>query len=201
MRKFAVIVALSLCTHATFGFQASNDVTPTAQPSYIKENLIIYMRSGPSDQYRLIGSISAGETINIVTTNDDGSFTQVQDNKGREGWIESKWITNEPPAEVAVAEYQTQISRLTEEKNTLATQLDNAQLTHDRQLANIDTLNEKITQQAQEIAQLSAQVEQQSGEELRAWLTRGGILVAGSIVLGMLLTMLPRGRKRNDGWV
>ncbi|HAH03717.1 MAG TPA: TIGR04211 family SH3 domain-containing protein, partial [Vibrio sp.] len=66
-----------------------------AQDRYIADKLFTYMHSGPNNTFRIIGSVDAGEKITYLQTNKSTGYTQVQDNRGRKGWVESKFVSTQ----------------------------------------------------------------------------------------------------------
>ncbi len=67
-----------------------------AKDNYISDELFTYMHSGPGTQYRIIGSVDAGTKVTVVDTNRNEGYSQVIDDRGRKGWVESKYVTNQP---------------------------------------------------------------------------------------------------------
>ena len=47
-----------------------------ARDSYISDKLFTYVHSGPSNDYRIIGSVDAGEPIRVLSRNKASGFTQ-----------------------------------------------------------------------------------------------------------------------------
>ena len=44
---------------------------------YISDELSTWVRSGPSDSYRLTGTLNAGEEVALVQTNNDRDYAQI----------------------------------------------------------------------------------------------------------------------------
>ncbi len=58
MKKLICMVLFSMLAAPTF-----------AQDRYIADKLFTYMHSGPSNQYRILGSIDAGEKVKLIEVN------------------------------------------------------------------------------------------------------------------------------------
>ena len=54
---------------------------------YVSDELNTWVRSGPGDNYRLLGTLNAGEEVELLQTNNDSNYAQVRDNTGRTVWI------------------------------------------------------------------------------------------------------------------
>lgn len=106
MKKLICMVLFSMLAAPTF-----------AQDRYIADKLFTYMHSGPSNQYRILGSIDAGEKVKLLDVNKDSGYSQVADERGRTGWVESRFITREvsnalrlPALEKELAEVKKQLA-------------------------------------------------------------------------------------------
>ena len=53
----------------------------------------------------------------------------------------------------------------------------------------------------QQIAQLSEQIQSQDTEELYRMFTYGGIVAGAGVILGIIVTFIPKRRRRNDTWM
>ena len=57
---------------------------------YVSDELNTWVRSGPGDNYRLAGSLNAGEEVTLLQSNDSTQYGQVRDSNGRTAWIPLK---------------------------------------------------------------------------------------------------------------
>lgn len=189
----------------TYSFQAValQDIADLEASSshYIKDDLFIFMHTGPSRNYRILGSIEAGTPITVLTQNNETEFTQITDNDGREGWVESKFISNTmsraeqlPKIREQLAESQSALQASQSESARLRQQLNDAR----QQITQLSTENES---QAAAIVKLTSKVESANKDELVTWFTRGGLVAGGGILLGVLLTYFPKRRRRSSEWM
>ena len=58
---------------------------PAFSSDYITENLSTYMRKGAGDQFKISGSIQAGEKITVLDRKE--RFVLIRDSRNREGWV------------------------------------------------------------------------------------------------------------------
>jgi SH3 domain protein len=49
---------------------------------YVSDELNTWVRTGPGDNYRLVGTVNAGEEVSLLQTNADTSYGQVRDSSG-----------------------------------------------------------------------------------------------------------------------
>ncbi|STV86491.1 arylsulfatase [Klebsiella michiganensis] len=88
---------------------------------YVSDELNTWVRSGPGDNYRLVGTINAGEEVAVLQTNDSTNYAQVRDNSGRTAWIPLKELSNEPSLRTRVPDLENQVKTLTDKLNNIDT--------------------------------------------------------------------------------
>ncbi len=183
-----------------------------ADTRYVSDNIFTYIHNGPGTQYRILGSVKAGEPLEVKAVNKEAGFTQVVDGRGREGWIKN----SELQGDISLRERLPQIEKELEEAKA---RLLNLNGDNEKRFAEKDG---KIAEQSQEIASLKARLDTQGAEmsSLKEqndaltqsydnrehdmqmdWFIRGGAMVGGGILLGILLPMLPRRRKSSERWM
>lgn len=100
------------------------------------------MHSGPNNTYRIIGSINAGSKVQLLQANKDTGYTQVRDDRGRTGWVQSKFVTNQESMAIRLPRIEKELSEVKE-------QLANARQTSDTEKAglvtSLETRNQQIT--------------------------------------------------------
>ena len=92
IRKW-LAAALIACSFQAFSLQDTADLEASSS-HYIRDDLFIFMHTGPGRNYRILGSIEAGTPITVLARDNDAEFTQITDNEGREGWVESRFVSN-----------------------------------------------------------------------------------------------------------
>ncbi|BBQ54554.1 TIGR04211 family SH3 domain-containing protein [Aeromonas jandaei] len=183
-----------------------------ADTRYVSDNIFTFIHNGPGTQYRILGSVKAGEPLEVKAVNGEAGFTQVVDGRGRDGWIKS----SELQSQISLREQLPQVEK---ERDELKARLQNLNGDNEKRFAEKDG---QIAAQSKEIAALKAQLASQ-GEEMNNlkeqndaltqsydnqehdmqmdWFIRGGAMVGAGILLGILLPMLPRRRSRGDRWM
>ncbi|WP_429118477.1 TIGR04211 family SH3 domain-containing protein [Aeromonas veronii] len=183
-----------------------------ADTRYVSDNIFTYIHNGPGTQYRILGSVKAGEPLEVKAVNSEAGFTQVVDGRGREGWIKN----SELQSQISLRERLPQVEK---ERDELKDRLQNLNGDNEKRFAEKDG---QIAAQSKEIAALKAQLASQ-GEEMNNlkeqndaltqsydnqehdmqmdWFIRGGAMVGAGILLGILLPMLPRRRSRGYRWM
>ncbi len=200
LRKWLTIMLIALSFQA-FGLQDAPKMEPSSS-HYIRDDLYVFMHTGPGRNYRILGSIEAGTPITVLKNNRDAEFMQIREHKeDRTGWVESKFVSDEmsraeqlPIISQKLADSQASQQGLQSENGRLKRQLSEAQ----QQLTQLSSQTES---QSREIKQLSTQLENQEKDEMIKWFTRGGMVAGAGILLGVILTYIPKRRGRNSEWV
>ncbi|NEN67507.1 TIGR04211 family SH3 domain-containing protein, partial [Escherichia coli] len=86
---------LRLITFTLLALSAATAVH-AEEKRYVADKLNTWVRRGPGDNYRLVGTINAGEEVSVLQTNDSTSYAQIRDANGRTAWIPLKELSNEP---------------------------------------------------------------------------------------------------------
>ncbi|NRA84559.1 MAG: TIGR04211 family SH3 domain-containing protein [Gammaproteobacteria bacterium] len=192
MFKFFVQLIAFLALFSSFGLFAAS--------GYISDNLYTFMHSGPSTKYKIIGSITAGAKVEIISTSEDGTYVQITDAKKRTGWVKAEFTSKAPSVRIAYKNLQQQFSQLNQDKSTTSEQLLQATAKINQLEQALDSTNAKLSQaQSSEKSALS----QLNGEEeyiKMQWAINGGILVGISILFGIALTFLPKKKKKSGNW-
>lgn len=203
LRKWLTIALIGLCFNVFGQQESAEDVLQleASSDNYIRDDLFVFLHAGPGRNYRILGSVSAGTPITVLDRNNETEFTQIKDNEDRTGWVESRFVSNEmsraeqlPLLSQRLADSEASVQGLQSENSRLK-----QQLSATRQ--ELDTLKKDTDSQTREISSLTSKLEQQSKDEMIKWFTWGGIVAGGGVLLGVILTFLPKKRRRNDQWM
>lgn len=189
-------------------------VAPVAfsQNNYISDELFTYMHSGPGTKYRIIGSVDAGTKITLLGSNPSTGYSQIKDDKGRNGWVESKHVTKKSGLKVRFPALETELKQL---KASLSDAQNNSQKKNQglikslalrtTQVENLELhtneLNQKLIDAQSEIRELTARIDTQKDDLLMRYFTYGGIVAGIGLLFGLVLPhVVPRRRKNQNGW-
>lgn len=201
MKKLICMVLFSMLAAPTF-----------AQDRYIADKLFTYMHSGPSNQYRILGSIDAGEKVKLLDVNKESGYSQIADERGRTGWVESRFITREVSNTLRLPALEKE---LTEAKKLLANARQNADSEkaglaeslelRNQQLADLERnysdISKQLTDSQTEIRELRAKLDTQKEDLLLKYFTYGGGVAGIGLLLGLVLPhIIPRRKRHPAGW-
>lgn len=193
---FLLLITISL-------FSSANAAT-----RYISDNLYTYMHSGPSTKYKIIGSVNAGEKIKVIQTNQNTGFSEIQDSKGRSGWINSKYTSRQPglqkrlnKLEIEFSKLQTQLSTAKEKANNNIASLDSNLKSQSSKVRELKNTNAKLNEQLQEVQVLNDNLNEKLDTEkmdlLMRWFTYGGMVAGAGLLIGLILPSMMPSRKRS----
>lgn len=178
---------------------------------YISDNVFLYMHSGPGTQYRITGTVKAGETVTFLQKDDASGYTQIKTARNKVAWIDGKYLTNRESLKVRTPKLQAELDKA---KAKLATIKDD----NKRFFAEKD---QEISAQAATIAALTAdnnalkteaerlQVENQAlagrldtkeEDEQHRFFMLGAAVLAIGLLAGLIIPSLRIRKKSRDGW-
>jgi SH3 domain protein len=192
LRVLSILIFL-LAPSGVFAAQA-----PTR---FISDDVYTYIHGGPGTEFRILGSIEAGQPITLLD-NTDGDFTQIIDHKGREGWVLTSLVTDQPSFRERFPEMEAQLKQANDQLNKITQNTDNTE-------EYLILANEKVTELN---AALTIAVKQRDEAELKVqqgvdnrryqmW-QQGGLIGGMGALIGIILVYLPRPqRRKNSRWM
>ncbi|MCG7552881.1 TIGR04211 family SH3 domain-containing protein [Pseudoalteromonas sp. Of11M-6] len=199
--KQFIIASLLFTSFISFAEEPDeNSTVNAATPNgYISDNLFIFMHTGPSKNYRILGSVDAGTPITILSGAND-EFVQIKDDKAREGWVESKFVTTEPGLKQQLEAVNQTLVETQEALNDAQQQLPMLQQNNTNLLAENASLQDTIAGLEKQLQDERLAQQQKVQKEQHQLLTYGGIIGISGIIIGVILTLFLSRRKRYDGW-
>ena len=102
MQKLRLIFLAALSFSITWAAHAEDK-------RYISDELSTYVHSGPGNQYRIVGTLNAGEEVTLLSVNDSTNYGQIRDPKGRTTWIPLDQLSQTPSLRTRVPELEQQV--------------------------------------------------------------------------------------------
>lgn len=84
-------------------------VSHAEEKRYVSDELNTWVRSGPGDNYRLVGTVNAGEEVTLLQTDANTNYAQVKDSTGRTAWIPLKELNSTPSLRTAFPTWKTRL--------------------------------------------------------------------------------------------
>lgn len=186
--------------------QAQQD---SADTSWVSDELTTFVRSGPTDGYRIVGRLAAGAPVTVLATKND--YTQVRSEGGDEVWVPSSELQQTPSAQARVPELEARVESLTSElagiNSTWDGRLGSLNETleiREKRIAQLEKQNNELATEADtaqaRVRQLEAHLNTEENDLLMRYFMYGGGVAGAGLLLGLIVPHLPRRRRRNANW-
>jgi len=83
-----------------------------AETRYVSDELEIDMRSGTSNQHRILRMLPSGTALEVLEDDKASGYSRVQTSSGAEGWILSRYLQTSTPASKRLAETEKKLAEL-----------------------------------------------------------------------------------------
>ena len=180
-----------------------------AETQYVTENLSTFLRKGAGEQFKIAGSIQAGEAVTVLDKKD--RYTLIRDSKNREAWILSSELSPNASSKLENPKLKSQIQELSLKLN----RLDDA---WQQRTAEMQRRTKQAEQQSSELLEQNSQLKREleitknKNRDLEAmldagkreiaiqWFIYGGSVLGVGLLIGLILPLIMPKRRRRDGW-
>jgi len=188
---------------------ASGSAFAQSNDAWVSDELSTYVRSGPTDGYRIIGTLTAGEKVDVLESS--GDYTRVRDSDGDAVWVLSNEIQDTPSAREQLPELERQVEALSTElegineqwEQRVASMTETLELRENR-TEELENRNAALDQEAEQLRQqvraLQARLDTQEEDLLIRYFMYGGGVAGAGLIVGLIVPHLPRRRKKRDRW-
>ncbi|WGI24130.1 TIGR04211 family SH3 domain-containing protein [Halomonas alkaliantarctica] len=202
-RKYAAAAGILLSV------TSFNATAQSANQAWVTDELSTYVRSGPTDGYRIIGTLNAGEQVEVLETS--GDYTRVRNSDGNAVWVLSNELQETPSAVEQLPALEAQVEELTAEleginetwEQRTASMTETLELRESR-IAELEASNQELDAQAEQsrrqVRALQARLETQEEDLLMRYFMYGGGVAGAGLLVGLIVPHLPRRRKKRDRW-
>nr|WP_024966821.1 TIGR04211 family SH3 domain-containing protein [Pantoea sp. IMH] len=179
---------------------------------YISDELSTYVRSGPSDGYRLVGTLNAGEEVTLLQTNESTKYGQIRDANGRTTWIPLAQLSEQPSLRTRVPQLEQQVKDLTGKLANIDNSWNQRTAEMQEKVAGSDAAINKLKSENQKlkneliVAQkkvnaANVQLDDKQRTIIMQWFMYGGGVAGVGLLLGLLLPHMIPSRKKKDRWM
>lgn len=181
-------------------FSHAQDSTSTHPDGYISEDLVVYMHSGAGKNYRILGTVNAGEKVQ-VTGNESNDYSEIITEKNRTGWVESKMVSPKPGLRYVIADLNEKLALLQTKNTQLENQANNSVQGLSKLKAEREELQQNITALNMSLSQTKSQLKNQDMNIKKEWFFNGAIVLSIGLLLGLILPRLFAKRKSSmENW-
>lgn len=182
-----------------------------AKVRWVSDSLTTYVRSGPTDGYRIVGTLTSGQKVELLRT--QGDYSQVRGENGDTVWIPSRDLQTVPGQAERLPQLEQKVAELSAElegiNDTWKTRVQGMQEALDSRKKLIDesqaaraALDSALNQARSELREVQAQLGEENQQVLMRYMVYGGGIAGAGLFVGLILPALLRvRRKRNDQWI
>ena len=194
MKKLALLPLL---------FAATVSITAHAEEiRYVSDDLSTYVHSGPSNRYRIAGSLNSGEKVTVLDVNNESGFV----------WLPKELLSTTPSLKERVPAMEEEIKTLRGKLanidgtwNDKTADMQNRVAASDDIINNLkkenDSLRNQVVVAKKKLDAISVQLDDKQRDIILQWFMYGGGVAGAGLLLGLLLPhMIPR-RKKKDRWM
>ncbi|QGM80442.1 TIGR04211 family SH3 domain-containing protein [Otariodibacter oris] len=180
-----------------------------AETLYVTDNLHTYLRRGAGDQYKISGTIQAGEQVSVLEKRD--RYSLIRDAKNREAWILNSELSTTPSSKELIPQLQQQIEELTVKLNKIDGDWQQRTAEMQRRVQQSDQQSSELLDQNARLKReldilknknrdLETMQDAESREIMIQYFIYGGSVLGAGLLLGLLIPVFIPRRRRNNGW-
>ncbi|MDC6380644.1 TIGR04211 family SH3 domain-containing protein [Pseudomonas graminis] len=181
----------------------------TSKDRWVSDTLSTYVRSGPTDGYRIVGTLKSGQKVELINT--QGDYSQVRGSAGDNVWIPTADLQEVPGQAERLPQLTQKAADLSAQLKTIdddwKTKVQGMQETLESRKKLVDELeartkdlNAQLASAQSDLRTTQAKLGDENNQVLMRYMVYGGSIAGAGLLLGLILPSLTKGRKRNDRW-
>ncbi|WP_409307946.1 TIGR04211 family SH3 domain-containing protein [Pectobacterium sp. B1J-3] len=179
---------------------------------YVSDELLTYIHSGPGNQYRIVGTLNAGDQVTVLSVNEGAGYAQIRDDKNRTSWIPLAQLSEMPSLRTRVPELEKQVNELTDKLKNIDQTWNQRTADMQQKVAASDAIIDGLRNENQElknqlivaqkkVSAANVQLDDKQRTIILQWFMYGGGVAGVGLLLGLLLPHIIPRRKKNDRWM
>ena len=220
----------SLVLSALIVILATISAPAQAKTAYISDEVKVAMRSGTSNEHRILKFLMSGTAFTVLGTSDDEKFIEIELSDGKTGWVATENVMDIPSArdrlvsvnnklskvrqenkdlENTIAKLRAEGKQLKSEKNTLQNErtnlsnsLDDLKITAANPLS-LSKKNKQLKKDLSKAEATSAKLDKDN-QQLRSNVAQEWFMIGGAVSIGSLIVGLILTRinwtRKRDSW-
>ncbi|KKO45411.1 peptide-binding protein [Arsukibacterium ikkense] len=175
--------------------------TSTEKPAFISDALFVYLHSGPGNQYRIVGTINAGQDVTFISEDRDSGYVQIRYDSTKTGWLPKEYVSFTPglvtQLETLTERFnnqRSQLQQLAEERDSLSSQLNSA-------IVERENAQEQLAQSNRSYEQLKTQLEATQTSIWQNPMVIGSAILLIGLIFGLVLPALWPKRRESERWM
>jgi SH3 domain protein len=195
----SILLILFLLPFSTFSQQTTDNQASKA--AFISDALFVYLHSGPSNQYRIVGTINAGQSVTYLKQDAETGYAQIQYEDGKTAWLPKEYVTFTPglvsqleQLKADYANHDETVSTLQQQRNDLSAELNTA-------ITERNAALEQLEQTQQTYTLLKDRLDATQTSVWQKPMVLGSLILVVGLVFGLLLPIIVPKRRNKDRWM
>lgn len=146
---------------ALFIYCALYSVLAAAETRYVSDQLETTLRRGPTNSHAVLRMLKSGAALEVLESDAESGHTRVKTQGGIEGWVLSRYLSNEPTARMQLEKMIKEFSHADNADSSVTTQLKIIKSEYDnahRRVAQLESENKQLEEQLASIKHTAANV-------------------------------------------
>ena len=181
-----------------------------AETKYVTENLTTFVRKGAGDNYKLAGTVKAGEKVTVLQQRE--KYSLIRDESNREAWILNSELTSTPSSKDENPRLRAQVQELTTKLNRLDSDWQQRTTEMQRRTKQAGEQSSKLLEENSQLKReldtfknknrdLEAMLDAGKREIAIQWFIYGGAVLGVGLLLGLIIPLIiPKRRRNTGGW-
>ena len=125
-----------------------------AQTAWVSDEFEITLRSGPSTSHAIELMLKSGTEVQILERDNEAGYARVRTGGGKEGWVLTRYLMNEPAARQQLARLTSQLTNEASRGSSLNAQLGAIRSEYDAATKRLETLEREKSGLEEELAEI-----------------------------------------------
>ena len=168
--------------------------------AFISEDLYVFLHRGPSSQFKIVGSLTAGTPVTVTTRNDDSGYAEVSDDQGKSGWVETRFLSDSVSRRARLEEVERDLEKVQQSHEGAGAKL----ASYEEEVRRLKTDNDKLKSKngllESEVKRVQNELAASDQDYQMTWFRNGAVVLGVGLLLGLLIPRLSIPRRRNNRW-
>ena len=164
---------------------------------FVTDELFVFMHSGGSTRYRIIGRVAASEEVKIIAKDSESGWLQVELANGRQGWIDNAVLVETAGKKAQLAEAQAQVASLTTRVSSLDDGSEETIEVLNAEVTQLQQTNQALQQQVEELTNQNTELENSKIQTEQTQKILDKLYDVGAVLLGVFAGWLITRRRKS----
>ena len=168
--------------------------------AFISEDLYVFLHRGPSSQFKIVGTLTAGTPITVTARNDDSGYAEVSDDQGKSGWVETRFLSDSVSRRARLEEVERDLKQVQQSHEGAGAKL----ASYEEEVRRLKTDNDKLKSKngllESEVKRTQNELAASDQDSQMTWFRNGAVVLGAGLLLGLLIPRLSIPRRRNNRW-